>query len=77
MEYEIIFMPDAIRSASRLGVHCSKDKNCSGKNPMENDIDEYNSYILSEEFKEEYSKLWEKYYPNVNPVLNVHPLITS
>ncbi len=31
------------------------------------ETDEYNAYILSDEFKREYEKLKEKFYPNADP----------
>jgi hypothetical protein len=33
----------------------------------ENGMKEYNAYILSDEFRKDYEKLKEKYYPDVNP----------
>lgn len=31
------------------------------------EMEEYNAYILSDEFKAEYEKLKEKYYPDADP----------
>jgi hypothetical protein len=33
----------------------------------ENGMEEYNAYILSDEFRKDYEKLKEKYYPDVDP----------